>query len=121
MDKPLTDSIETNKKIICESLKKGSSYVANYEIRECKGFRFFATSNKTFYNIGDVIIFENRQIVFSVIVPVKCEIHLLHNGEVIARILDSELDYIANTPGNYRVEAILARRKWIITNNIYVK
>jgi len=121
VDKPLTDSIEINKKIIYESLKKGSCYIANYEIRECKGFRFFATSNKKFYNIGDVIIFENKQIVFSVTVPVKCEIHLLRNGEIIARILDSELDYIANSQGSYRVEVILARRKWIITNNIYVR
>ncbi|MBP7654621.1 hypothetical protein KA977_14455 [Candidatus Dependentiae bacterium] len=118
---PMTDSIETNKNIIYDAIRNGNSFISNYEISDSRGFRFFAVSNKTIYSVGDTIIYENQQIVFSIVTSVKCEINLFRNGEIIARIIDTELDYMVNQKGNYRVETVLARRKWIITNNIYVK
>jgi len=121
-DKELTCDIGCNKNIIYSALKKGNSYIVNYEVGNPANFRFYAEYNKKTYIPGNTVnIDQGFKIIFSIKTPMECEITLFCNYEIIACAIDNDLDYITDMPGNYRVEISYAKRKWILTNFIYVK
>ena len=57
--------------------------------------------------------------------PVKCEIKLFRNGEVVQSRNASRIDFEVKTAGVYRIEIWLEvdgeQRPWIYANPIYVR
>ena len=61
---------------------------------------------------------------FEILSPLRAELRLIRDGELVARAQGSQLTYSTGEGGVYRVEAyrrhLLKRRGWVFTNPIYV-
>ncbi len=108
------------KKIIYQTLAKGSSFIANDYHRDSKGFRFFAESKGIIYNMGETIN-DFDKIKFRILLPAeKGEIKLIRNGRIIDTVENNECEFIIDRPGAYRVEVFTEGKAWIYSNHIRV-
>lgn len=108
------------KKVIYDSMAKGSCFFANDYHGDSRGFRFFAEVNGKKYPMGETIN-EAGKLNFKVLVPSpKAEIRLIRNGALIDTVEDKECELIINKNGAYRVEVYLEGNAWIYSNHIRV-
>ena len=108
------------KRMIYDSLKSGSCFVANDYHGDSRGFRFFAETNNKIYNMGETI-HDGEKHKFRVLVPApKAEIRLIKNGTLIDSVEDKECEFIIDRNGAYRVEVYINGNAWIYSNHIRV-
>jgi hypothetical protein len=113
-----------SKESILDALKDGRAYIAHEFYDDAKGFAFFGTQDGHVYEMGDKIGLTQKELKLSILVPKTAEMVLLKNGKEVARLTGTQLDFIAKTPGVYRVEVSIERDRsklpWIYSNPIYV-
>jgi len=109
---------------IRESLRAGRVYVAHDWICDPSGFSFAAINSKGVHAMGDrVPMLAGTHL--QARVPVVADLRLIHNGAIVAEQTGTEIDFVPNEAGAYRLEAWLAidseQRPWIYSNPIYLQ
>jgi len=112
---------------VLEALQAGRTYVAYDWLADPTGFTFVAIHNLGVFAMGDSapasrLIGGGNTLVVGSAVP--AHLKLIHEGKVVAETNATRLDFEAEKPGAYRVEAWLTvdgeERPWILSNPIYL-
>jgi len=122
---PLTDDLQTDKKMIYEAISKGHCFVAYDLPAPTKGFRFKAKGLEQSAIMGDEISAKGG-VTLQIYLPAKADISLIKDGDVIVKWRNQQtLTHNTSEPGVYRVEVhcnYLGKiRGWIYSNPIYVR
>lgn len=104
--------------LLFEAIRRARLFISNHRRGDAGGFRFQAVSGDKTALMGDSL--DSDEAVFQVKSPLKAEITLLHDGKIAASAEGKELEYRADTPGVYRVEAKRNGQAWVFTNHIYL-
>lgn len=109
---------------IFATLQQGHCFVSYDLVGSSHGFAFTAATGTEQASMGDAIAWQEPT-TLSVSSPLPAKIRLLHNGRMVAQQQGRELNWQAQQPGVYRVEAYRrfwgAWRGWVFTNPIYLK
>ncbi|GAB4237026.1 MAG: hypothetical protein Kow00109_10760 [Acidobacteriota bacterium] len=114
-----------DREAIVAALREGAAYIAFEQVARPRGFYFAGVAEGkpvppgAEAPAGSVLLAES---------PYRVRFRLLWNGQE-ALVLDGRrMEYVAETPGAYRLEvyfpnapALLAGRPWILTNPVYVR
>jgi hypothetical protein len=119
LDEPLSSDFVKAKEQILTALRNCNVFASNFRRGDAKGFAFYAQSRNKIAKIGEEIEIQH-EVKLRVKTPRKSQIKLLCNGEVVAEVKGSNLDYIPQVEGNFRVEAYRRKRGWIFSNHIRV-
>jgi hypothetical protein len=121
---PLEGELEHDRALVYQALRAGNCFVAYDAIGDSKGFRFAGRSGDQTAVMGDQITISS-EVEFAISSPLKADLRLLRDGQVLAHGEASTLNYSTVESGVFRVEAYrrhLARsRGWVFTNPIYVR
>ena len=103
------------------ALADGSSFIALDGWGDATGFRLEVAGRDETLGLGQEATFASgcKLLVKS---PRAAELRLLRDGRVLAeRQKATALELVVETPGVYRVEALLNGRPWVFTNPIYLR
>ena len=121
---PLEGELEHDRALVYQALRAGSCFVGYDAIGDPKGFHFSAQSGGHRAAMGEKISLSGK-VEFSISSPLKADLRLLRDGQVVARHEGRTLNYSTAEPGVYRVEAYRKHlgksRGWVFTNPIYVR
>ena len=132
LEEDFTGETAHDKELVYSALKNGNCYIGIDGYCDPRGFNFFVKQGNATCLMGDSIFF-NHNTVFIVESPDKSNIRikLIHNGNVIKVIENSNLEYHVTDPGIYRTEIYQLRRRlpffrkkerpWIFSNPIKVQ
>lgn len=125
VDEGLSGSINLDKAVVYEALRKGSSFIGYDLPAPTRGFRFVIDDDDQEYHLGDSFSMKDGATA-RVSLPESANIRLIHNGKVISEQKNANrLTCSITQPGYYRVECSLfflgEERGWIYSNPIYVK
>lgn len=120
----LTGDLESDKKLVYQALRSGSSFIGYDLPAPTRGFRFTVENDNTVFSMGETAEIEQGATV-RVTLPTPANIRLVHNGKTIAQQSNSDrLTCVISEPGYYRVECTLffinKIRGWIYSNPINV-
>ena len=118
---------ELSENAIRASLAQGHAYVAHDWLCDPTGFTFATGNYLGVFDMGDTVgtgpVAGPTRL--EAYVPVPARLKLIHNGAVVAEVVDSKISYIAKEQGAYRLEAWLPAggedRPWIFSNPIYLR
>ena len=113
------NQLKKAKELIYNCLKEGRCFVANDYHGDSKGFRFFAESGNTIYQMGDEIK-RNNNTILKVISPQKGEIRLIKGGKKIETVESDKAEFKVTRKGVYRIEVYLNEKAWIFSNHIRI-
>ena len=121
----LSGTLETDKKMILDTIRNGHTFVGYDLPASTKGFRFTVNNKYGEFNMGDQVSTEGG-LTFQVKLPFRTHCRLLKDGKLIKETFDREvLTHLTREPGVYRSEAYIdylgKKRAWIFSNPIYVK
>lgn len=119
LDEPLSSDFERAKEQVLSALRNCNVFASNYRRGDARGFTFYAQKGNRTVKIGEKMESEPG-VKLSAKTPLKAQIRLLCNGEVVAETKGNRLDYTPKVKGNYRVEAYRQKRGWIFSNHIRV-
>lgn len=124
LERPFEGSLETDRALLLDGLRRGRVFIANDMLSPARGFRFTAHGYDKKVIMGDKIS-SKRGITFQIRLPARAECRLICNGRVVQSWMNQTFcAQIATEPGAYRAEAYLPykgkRRGWIFSNPIYV-
>jgi len=109
---------------VLDALRAGHGFVVYDLAGSSRGFRFTAIGQGESVSMGDEIQLKGH-ITLHVTSPIPADLHLLKNGQEVARVRGQGLTYEAKQPGVFRVEAYrrfrFRRRGWVFSNPIYVR
>ena len=121
---PLTGDVELDKATIYKALKAGCGFVGYEQPAPVAGFTFWASSGDKAAIMGQDLDLEDR-VELRATTPAEARLHLLRDGETVARTQGDRLALVSHEPGVYRVEAYRRfagkERGWIYSNPIYVR
>lgn len=122
---PLSGNVNSDKRVIYETLASGHAFVGYDLPASTKGFHFTAHMKDKQAIMGDTVD-AKESITLQIKLPQATECHLLKDGEIIRSSWKREsMVHKVEGPGVYRVEAYIEfkgkRRGWIFSNPIYVK
>lgn len=121
---PLAREIPQARQQIFEALQQGHCFVSYDLVGLSRGFAFTATDGAAQAMMGDTLPWTG-QAGLRILSPLPAKLRLLYNGRVVAQHLGRELNWQADQPGVYRVEAYRrfwgAWRGWVFTNPIYLR
>ncbi|MBA4384803.1 MAG: hypothetical protein C0410_08710 [Anaerolinea sp.] len=125
VEEGLSGSMNVDKTVIYEALRKGSSFIGYDLPAPTRGFRFVIDDDENEYQLGDSFTLKDGATA-RVNLPETANIRFVHNGKVISEQKNANrLTYSISQPGVYRVECSLCflgeERGWIYSNPIYVK
>lgn len=108
-----------------DALKRGHAYVAHDWLCDATGFAFVARAGSANLGIsGDEVKLVDK-LILTAMTPVKCQMKLIRNGEVIQTAHSNRIDFEPKSPGVYRIEAWLEvdgeQRPWIYSNPVYLR
>src|SRR5437667_3522010 len=110
--------------LIREALTNGHAYVAHDWLCDPSGFVFGAKNNLGVFSMGDTAPMQGSTSVMA-LSPIAAKLRLFHNGSMIAEAKGTNLNFKAQEPGAYRLEAWLdidgEERPWIYSNPVYLK
>lgn len=72
------------------------------------------------WTCGDTVSLAGGALTFAAETPLDAELHLVHDGRVLARGLRA-LRHTVAAPGAYRLEGYRKGRPWLYTNPVYVE
>ena len=113
--------IESAKKIVYSTLKKGRCFVSNYYHGDAAGFRFFAESGNKIYNMGDFLELSGKAKLRVILPTISGKIKLIRNGRLTDTVENIDADFIIRRKGSYRVEIYLNENAWIYSNHISIE
>ncbi len=121
---PFDHDLEHDRTLVYDALRMGSCFAAYDAIGDATGFRLTARSDSSTATMGGQIPFVD-DLVLEITSPLKAELRLLRDGQLVAVERGKELRYVVCESGVYRVEAyrrrLFQRRGWVFTNPIYVR
>ncbi len=105
-------------------MRQGRCFVGYDYPYSTRGFRFSAQGDGDQVVMGETIK-AKYGVTLQIKLPMRAEIHLIRNGELIKAWDDHEAAiHTVTEPGAYRAEAYIVfkgkRRGWIFSNPIYV-
>ncbi len=103
---------------VLSTLAAGRCFLAMDKLADASGTRFQTTDGDLI--MGEEAVFE-RTVELEILLPLKADITLVRNGVGIKTVNAESLNYRADVPGVYRVEAKLDGRPWLYTNPIYLR
>jgi hypothetical protein len=119
----LSGDFEQDKILVLQAISRGNCWVAYDLPALTTGFRFTGQSRSKGI-MGEEILFRDGA-TLQVRTPEQCHIRMIHQGVVVADcVSDTNLTFIPNEPGPYRVECLIPHkgqeRGWIYSNPIYL-
>lgn len=123
LDEPLAGELAQDKPRILQAIGRGRGWVGYDLPHPTKGFRFSGQS-LTKGIMGDKIKMDAGA-TLQVIAPTKCDMRIIHNGQVAAEAKnDISLTHLPLDLGAYRAECRIQfegqQRGWIFSNPIYL-
>ncbi len=131
---PPTGEKDLDTSRVVGALASGCAYVSLDSLAPARGFRFwYEPPAGPRRKMGEEVAFPLRSSachcggrvqaggVFRCSCPVEAEIGLLRDGNVVAKVAGRTLEHVPDRPGVYRVEALLAGKKWIVSNPVYLR
>ncbi len=120
---PLNGDLEHDRGVVYEALRAGHGFLGYEKPAGIAGFTFLAQSGGAQATMGEELRLEGR-VALQAWLPAPARVRLLRDGEVLAQVRGSRLDWIGQRPGAYRLEASRRYagrwRAWILSNTIYV-
>lgn len=121
---PLAQDLDRARFQIHHALKGGHCFVGYDLIASPRGFTFTGTSGAAQAIMGDTLVLQGSA-TLRVTSPHRARIRLLKDGQLIAEIKGTRLEWQTTEPGVYRVEAYRRfwgqQRGWVFTNPIYLE
>ena len=106
------------------ALREGHVYVSHDWLCDPTGFVFGALNNFGAFPMGDTAIMMGNTRVVG-LTPLPARLKLIHQGQVVKETVGTNLTFVPNKTGAYRLEAWLhvdgEDRPWIYSNPVYVK
>jgi hypothetical protein len=123
-NEPLNGDVESDKRRLYHSLRRGRCFVGYDLPAPTRGFRFTAYGKDSQALMGEAISCRHG-VTLQVWLPQKAEIRFVHNGRKVRELHGQQTAvHTTSEPGAYRVEAHLHAfgklRGWIFSNPIYV-
>ena len=120
----LSGELETDRKLVLNALKTGSSFVGYDLPASTRGFSFRIDCDEEKAGLGESASMQ-RSGILHVKTPLAAEVDVIHNGKVIFHSDKlANLSLPVNKSGAYRVECYThflgERRGWIFSNPIYL-
>jgi hypothetical protein len=106
---------------ILTALKNGNCYVVNHRLGIPYNFYAGISDNQGNSAICGEDITLNENLYFYYNLPRSARIHLIFNGQEIAKLTGQRGKFRITEPGFYRLEILRFHLGWIYTNPIYVK
>lgn len=123
-NEPLNGDIEHDRALLFRAAGRGHSWVGYDMAAPADGFRFTVQGERRGI-VGDEMPF-GAGATLQISAPSRCRIRVIRHGAVVAEVeRESNVTYIPNEPGAYRVECHLfyegQERGWIYSNPIYLR
>jgi hypothetical protein len=106
--------------LLADALCQGRAFLALDLEADARGFRFEAECAGETIEMGEERPWRGPA-VLRVHSPAPAALSLLRNGAAVAETAGTDLEYRAEEPGVYRVEARFEGRPWVYTNPIYLR
>ncbi len=124
LDKPLNGDVEHDRRLLLRAIGRGNCWIGYDMAGPTRDFRFTVQGVQNGI-MGDEMPF-GFGATLQVRAPVRCRIRVIRHGEVVAEVeRESNLTYIPDEPGAYRVECRIPfegrERGWIYSNPIYLR
>jgi hypothetical protein len=127
LDAPLAPDARTATDQVYAALATGRSYFVNRLDGDCAELGFFCHTTPVgahraapvAASCGDTVPLVGGVLTFEASVPLDAELHLIHNGRVLARSWRA-LRHTITEPGVYRLEGYRKGRPWLYANPVYV-
>ncbi|MBI1289830.1 hypothetical protein GC173_01110 [bacterium] len=104
--------------LVWAALREGRSFMLNRSVGDEKNFDFhFQSADGRIRFMGDECTYDPRGR-FYVSLSRDAEVVLRHNGQPLFWSTVKEASFPVAGPGSYRIEVLLNRRTWILTNAI---
>jgi len=122
---PITGEIYTDKAMIHQALRQGSSFIGFDLPVSARGFSYTAENGEKMVGMGDELELTPGA-TLRINLPRKAELKLIRDGvQIIHNNATDRLVKTIDQPGAYRVEAYIdylgKRRGWIFSNPIYIR
>lgn len=115
------DNFAQAKKILYQALAEGHCFIANVNIGDARGFRFYAKMpDGGLLQQGDEAEFKPGCQLYAE-TPTAAVCRLLCNGNLILEQKTQYLIFTPDQPGVYRIEIFLDNNPWIFSNPIYLR
>ena len=123
-EQPLNGDRTDDAALILDALQNGKAFISYDWIGDTTGFRFAATDETGQLAITGDGLHLLGSATLSIVSPQPAHLRLIRNGKIVAEADGDTLEYTADSPGAYRVEAYkrhwFRKRGWIFTNPIYI-
>jgi hypothetical protein len=104
--------------LVWAALREGRCFMLNRSVGDEKNFDFhFQSADGRIRHMGDEVAYDRRGR-FYVSLSRDAEVVLRHNGQPLFWGTTREASFPVAGPGSYRIEVLLNRRMWILTNAI---
>jgi len=105
---------------VIEALTEGRAFLALDLLADARGFTFEGETDGGPIRLGEERVWTGPA-ALRVRSPVMARLTLLADGRPVAEADSAALEYRAESPGVYRVEARLGGRPWVYTNPLYLR
>jgi hypothetical protein len=124
LPEPLSGDIEKDRRLLLWAIGRGNSWVGYDMAGKTGDFRFTAQGENKGVPGDEMPLGFGATL--QVRAPARCRIRIIRHGAVVAEVeRETNLAYIPDTPGAYRVECYIPyegqERGWIFSNPIYLR
>jgi len=106
--------------LIVRAIRAGRAFLALDLWADARGFRFEAETGGEAVLMGDERPWRGP-VVLRARSPAPADLAILRDGFPVAKAFGTGLEFRADAPGAYRVEARLGGKPWVYTNPIYFR
>lgn len=122
---PLNGDLAHDRALLLRAIGRGHSWVGYDMPAPTDGFRFTVQGSQKGI-IGDEMPLGAAGATLQVKAPARCRIRIVRHGNIVAQVeRESNLAYMPDQPGAYRVECLIPylgrERGWIYSNPIYLR
>lgn len=122
--RPLSGDIEQDGRLLLRAIGRGNSWIGYDMAGRTDDFRLTVQGTEVGI-MGDELHF-GFGATLQVRAPARCRIRIIRHGKVVAEVeRESNLTYIPEEPGAYRVECLIQyegrERGWIYSNPVYLR
>lgn len=124
LPKPLSGDVKQDQWLLLKAIGRGNSWIGYDMAGRTDEFRF-TVQGRAIGIVGDEMPF-GMGATLQIRTPTRCRIRVIRHGDVVFEVeRESNLTYIPDMPGAYRVECYLPfegrERGWIYSNPIYLR
>lgn len=120
LDKPMPEDFESCKRVILDAIKSGRNIIKNCAWgRKAQPVFYIQNRYEQVYSGGSIGLDNCSKLVVEL--PLKAEIKILHNGEIVLQKKAKQIELENIKKGKYRFEAYYNGSPWIFSNPVLVK